>query len=443
MFFDAIILSDKQNNSFLKSLERKYQDSCEFRYCSSYFELKRKIRERYPDILIIFLEKGILDKNEHGHLEKMILKEKYARVVFCCNDKAFLERQASDERRFFLEIEAFIKYHEVFLQSVFYRIESDFKSKFKLDRFFDRVIGISSVSRSIENAVRNSAKGNASVLLIGERGNEYDDIAYLIHQYSKRKKFNFISYDVAAGGGKFSRDIFGSVQGKELQGRGILEYVNNGTLFIKNIHLLSKEDRERLLLFLREGVFYRIVAKNKLSAQVRIIAYLPESEKKSFAYGGVNKELFDRLSIIDFRVPALKERKEDFLEISSALIEKIGREIGCENLRIDSNLLLKLSYLDWAWNVKELYLYLKFLSENILNGDECLKAFFNRSDAGNSEMFSKDLRNSRKEFEKKYIKKQLERFGGSITKTAKFIGINRVSLHDKMKKLNINRKKDQ
>jgi len=438
MLFDIIILSNKRENSFfIKRVNKYYEKFCEFRNCISNFELNRNIKERFPDILLIFDDDP--NKTDYKTIEGILSKYTDINIILCSDNQDFLEKQLSSTKRLFLETDFFEKNYEMIFSFVFENIENQNKNKYKnYPYILDDIIGNSLPTRNLYKNIKKSSNNKAKILLTGEMGNEYEDIAYLIHKNSHRKKYNFISYDIALNQKEAVKKIFGFVVNNKITEKSLLEYSFNGTIFIKNIHLLNKEGKEKFLLFLRNNSFSRLNSKNKLITNNKIITYIPSNEIEKFLSNSLNKELYDRLAIKTFKVPSIKERKEDFVTICDYLIQKICQEFHCEN-KIDPDLILKLSYLDWKGNMEEIYFYLKLLIKNSLNNQAY--TIEKNLQGLNHNIYNKNLKNAKKEFEKDYIKKQLERFGGHITNTAKFIGMNRIAFHKKIKDLGIKSKK--
>jgi len=435
MFFDIITLSSKRDSIILKKLNKHYEKNCNFRNCITHLEIKKCIKERFPDILLLIIEDEKINKNDDKFLEQILSKYQNMYIILCANDNKFLNKQINLSKRIFLEIEFFEKNYDFILNFLFENINNKNIKKYKNHPYiFNEIIGNSIPARELQKNIKQSSNNKAKILLTGETGNEYEDIAFLIHKNSNRKRYNFASYDISLNQKEGLKKIFGFVENRQITVKSLLEYTYNGTILIKNIHLLGKEDKERFILFLRSGSFSRLNSKNKLKTNNRIITYIPSNEIEGFLSNSLNKELYDRFSTETFEIPSLKKRKEDFVILCSYLIEKICKKFGCKN-EISSDTILKLSYFDWEGNTDELYFYLKLLVKNSSNGQTDI--FEKNTNELSQNIYNKNLKKAKQDFEIDYIKKQLERFGGHITNTAKFIGMNRIALHKKIKDLGI------
>jgi two-component system, NtrC family, nitrogen regulation response regulator NtrX len=432
--FDIIVFSDTRNNIFLKKLSKHYEGICEFRNCFSILELKKTVKERFPDILLFLFDKTE-NKIDFNSIEQIL--NKYVTLIFILvlNDQTILEKQISSAKKFFLTTDFFQTNFEIILEFLFQNIQNNNRKNYgDYPYIINEIIGNSSLVKTLQKNIKKASDNKANILLTGELGNEYEDIAYLIHKNSNRKNFNFASCDLSLNPEEGLKTLFGFIENKNITGKSFLEYTFNGTIFIKNIHLLNKEDKERFISFLRSGSFLRLNSKHKLITNNKIITYIPKNAIESFLFDALNKEIFDRLSGKIVEVPSIKRRKEDFNLICKHLVKKICKEFHCKN-QINEDFILKLAYFDWIGNMEELYFYLKLVIKNLLNNQT------NNIEITAGDLFqtvyNKDLKNAKKEFETDYITKQLERFGGHITNTAKYIGMNRIALHKKIKDLKI------
>jgi two-component system nitrogen regulation response regulator NtrX len=248
-------------------------------------------------------------------------------------------------------------------------------------------------------------------------------------------------------------ELFGIEGGTddETRGRsvGTFEAAHNGTLFLDEVADMPLETQGKIVRVLQEQVFYRVGGRTRVEVSVRVIASTTKDLTEEIRHGRFREDLFYRLSVVPFRVPALKERRDDIPLLVRYFMKRVADSSGQRSREISEDALAALQAYDWPGNVREL----RNIVERLLimapggPGDpirsEMLPAEFDsnlasprRAERG-SEIMGLPLKNAREIFEREYLLAQVNRFGGNISRTAQFVGMERSALHRKLKSLGI------
>jgi two-component system nitrogen regulation response regulator NtrX len=209
------------------------------------------------------------------------------------------------------------------------------------------------------------------------------------------------------------------------------------------------ETQNRVLRVLTEQSFVRLGGSTKVHVDVRIISSTSHNIEAEVAAGRVRQDLYHRLSVVPIRVPALSERREDIPELVEHFLDQISATTGLPRRRIGEDALAVLQSHDWPGNIRQLRNNVERLL--ILAGGEAeatVTAAMLPPDvgslvpnmpngAGGEQLMSLPLREAREMFEREYLIAQINRFGGNISRTAEFVGMERSALHRKLKALGI------
>lgn len=312
--------------------------------------------------------------------------------------------------------------------------------------------GASNLIVQLRQAILKIAPTGSRVLITGPAGAGKELVAKLIHRHSKRAAAPFVVLNCALiKPDKLEIELFGrkSTNGHVSSQVGLLEKANGGTILLDEIADMPLETQAKMVRVLQEQFFERVGGQGqRVEADVRIIASTAkniehEIEKKRF-----RQDLFYRLNVITIHVPGLKERREDILPLASVFIER-AMVAGLAQRLLSPETSARLQAYEWPGNVRQLrnvIEHLLILSQN--NPDDSisadmLPAYINRvgpaslDKEGTEEIMSLPLREARELFEKQYLNAQVNRFGGNISKTAHFIGMERSALHRKLKSLGL------
>jgi len=243
-------------------------------------------------------------------------------------------------------------------------------------------------------------------------------------------------------------ELFGIEQSNGDQARkvGALEEAHGGTLFIDEIADMPRETQNKILRVLVDQTFQRFGGTGKVEVNVRIITSTARNLEEEIAAGRFREDLFHRLSVVPIRVPPLAERREDVPELVEHFMDQISQATGLPKRRIGTDAMAVLQTHDWPGNVRQLRNNVERLM--ILAGgdaDAVITADMLPQDVGamvpampkggGEQLMGMPLREAREAFEREYLRAQISRFGGNISRTAEFVGMERSALHRKLKAL--------
>jgi two-component system nitrogen regulation response regulator NtrX len=228
---------------------------------------------------------------------------------------------------------------------------------------------------------------------------------------------------------------------------GALEEAHGGTLFVDEIADMPRETQNKILRVLVDQTFQRVGSTSKVSVDVRIISSTGRDIEAEVAAGKFREDLYHRLSVVPLRVPPLAERREDIPELVQYFMDQISHATGLPVRRIASDALAVLQSHDWPGNVRQLRNNVERLM--ILAGGDPeaeVGADMLPQDVGSmvpnmphgdggEHLMGLPLREAREAFEREYLRAQISRFGGNISRTAEFVGMERSALHRKLKAL--------
>jgi two-component system nitrogen regulation response regulator NtrX len=314
------------------------------------------------------------------------------------------------------------------------------------------LIGKSVAIVQLRQTVERVAPTNSRILIVGPSGSGKELAARTIHQLSNRADGPFIVINAAAiTPERMEVELFGVEQSNGLEGRkpGALEEAHGGTLFIDDIADLPRETQNKILRVLVEQTFQRVGGTNKVSVDVRIVSSTARNLEALIAEGKFREDLYHRLSVVPIRVPPLAERREDIPGLIDYFMDQISLATGLPKRRIGDDAMAVLQSHDWPGNVRQLRNNIERLM--ILAGgdpDALLDASMLPPDVvsmvpsmpngtGGEHLMGLALRDAREMFEREYLVAQINRFGGNISRTAEFVGMERSALHRKLKALGI------
>jgi len=313
------------------------------------------------------------------------------------------------------------------------------------------LIGHSPALNQLRQAIERVAPTNSRILIVGPSGSGKELAARTIHTFSGRADGPFAVINAAAiTPDRMEVELFGTEQANG-QGRkiGALEEAHGGTLFIDEIADMPRETQNRIMRVLVDQTFQRVGGTAKISADVRIISSTAHNLEAEIIAGRFREDLFHRLSVVPIRVPPLAERREDIPELVDYFMEQISRATGLPKRRIGDDAMAVLQSHNWPGNVRQLRNNVERLM--ILAGgdaDAVLSASMLPQDVGSmipampnggggEQIMALPLREAREMFEREYLVAQISRFGGNISRTAEFVGMERSALHRKLKALGI------
>jgi two-component system nitrogen regulation response regulator NtrX len=314
------------------------------------------------------------------------------------------------------------------------------------------LVGKSPAMNQLRGTIEKVAPTNSRIMIIGTSGSGKELCARTIHNMSSRADGPFVVINAAAITPELMEvELFGVEQSNGSQSRkaGALEEAHGGTLFIDEIADMPRETQNKILRVLVDQTFHRVGGNSKVAVDVRIISSTARNLESEIASGTFREDLYHRLSVVPIRVPPLAERREDIPLLVDYFMEQISAATGLPKRTIGDDAMAVLQSHDWPGNVRQLRNNVERLM--ILAGGEP-NAVINSSmlpqdvgsmvpsmpnGNGGEQLMSLPLREAREMFEREYLVAQISRFGGNISRTAEFVGMERSALHRKLKALGI------
>jgi two-component system, NtrC family, nitrogen regulation response regulator NtrX len=315
----------------------------------------------------------------------------------------------------------------------------------------NRIIGKSTVINQLRQVIERIGPANSRVLITGSPGAGKELAARSIHDASARADGPFITINAATiGPDTMEMELFG-VEAKEGSGRkvGALEEAHGGTLYLDEIADMPKETQGKILRVLVEQNFLRVGGSTRVHVDVRIISSSSRDLPKLIADGSFREDLFHRLAVVPVRVPSVSEHREDIAELIAYFMEQLSITTGMPKRLIADDAMAVLQSHDWPGNIRQLRNNVERLmilasgdpeapiTADMLPSEIGALVPSTPNGAGGEKLMSLPLRDAREVFEREYLVAQLNRFGGNISRTAEFIGMERSALHRKLKSLQV------
>jgi two-component system nitrogen regulation response regulator NtrX len=314
------------------------------------------------------------------------------------------------------------------------------------------LIGHSPSINLLRQTIEKVAPTNSRILIVGPSGAGKELTARALHAASARAEGPFVVINAAAmTPERMEIELFGAEAQNGTQERkiGALEEADGGSLFIDEIADMPRETQNKILRVLVDQTFQRVGGTNKLSVDVRIISSTSRNIEAEITAGKFREDLYHRLSVVPIRVPPLAERREDIPDLVRYFMEQISLATGLPRRLIGEDAMAVLQSHDWPGNVRQLRNNVERLM--ILAGGDpeaVITASMLPQDVGSmvpsmpngnggEQLMGLPLREAREVFEREYLVAQISRFGGNISRTAEFVGMERSALHRKLKALGI------
>jgi two-component system nitrogen regulation response regulator NtrX len=314
------------------------------------------------------------------------------------------------------------------------------------------LVGRSPAMNQLRQTIEKVAPTNSRILIVGPSGAGKELAARTIHAHSARANAPFIVLNAAAITPEHMEvELFGVEQANGSQGRkiGALEEAHGGTLFVDEIADMPRETQNKILRVLVDQTFQRVGGSTKVTVDVRIVSSTSRNIEADIAAGRFREDLYHRLSVVPIRVPPLAERREDIAELVEYFMSQISQSTGLPRRTVGADALAVLQSHDWPGNVRQLRNNVERLmilaggdptaviTANMLPQDVGSMIPNMPNGNGGEQLMGLALREAREVFEREYLMAQINRFGGNISRTAEFVGMERSALHRKLKALGI------
>ena len=318
----------------------------------------------------------------------------------------------------------------------------------------DQLHGSSVAINTVRATLKRVAPTGSRVLISGPPGVGKEIAARMIHQWSPRAKAPFIVLSAAMmSPERVEEELFGS-EAEGVVRPGLLEHAHGGTLFLDEIADMPQTTQAKILRVLTDQSYPRVGGARPVKVDVRVLSATSRNLQDEISAGRFREDLFYRLNVVPVRLPPLRERREDIPELVSHFLARFAAERRMPALSISEEAMAALQAHDWPGNVRQLR---NIIERTIIlaPGDRvsCIdvdllppEILDHQNAMGGSTaamaIMGSPLREARESFEREYLKIQIRRFSGNISRTASFIGMERSALHRKLKALGIGDKRD-
>jgi two-component system, NtrC family, nitrogen regulation response regulator NtrX len=314
--------------------------------------------------------------------------------------------------------------------------------------------GRSTIMTQLRQAIERVAPTGSRVLFSGPPGSGKEVAARLLHRKSKRAEMPFVVLNCATmHPDRLEIELFGTErngEGRDAVSKvGFLEQAHGGTLLLDEVADMPLETQGKIVRVLQEQTFERVGGKTKVEVDVRVIASTSRDLQAEMSAGKFRQDLFYRLNVVPMRVPGLRERRDDIPELLEHFMRIASEQSGLPARAFGEDTLALLQAYDWPGNVRQLRNVVDWLLIMVPGEPgEAIRADMLPPDIGTAnaagvsssdgtEVLSLPLREAREIFERRYLESQVSRFGGNISRTASFVGMERSALHRKLRSLGI------
>jgi two-component system nitrogen regulation response regulator NtrX len=314
--------------------------------------------------------------------------------------------------------------------------------------------GSSVAINTVRATLKRVAPTGSRVLITGPAGVGKEIAARMIHNWSQRAKAPFVVLPAAMmSPERVEEELFGS-EDEGVARPGLLEHAHGGTLFLDEIADMPPTTQAKILRVLTDQSYHRVGGQRPVKVDVRVLSATSRNLSDEISAGRFREDLYYRLNVVPVRLPPLRERREDIPELVSHFLARFAAERRMAPPTISDEAMAALQAHDWPGNVRQLRniiertiilapgdrvscIEVDLLPPEILDHQTAVGA----SNPGMAIMGS-PLREARESFEREYLKIQIRRFSGNISRTASFIGMERSALHRKLKALGIGDKRE-
>jgi two-component system nitrogen regulation response regulator NtrX len=312
------------------------------------------------------------------------------------------------------------------------------------------LIGTSTAMNQLRQTIERVAPTNSRVMIIGPSGSGKEMVARSIHAQSARAGGPFVSVNSAnITPERMEIELFGTEANGVERKIGALEEAHRGILYLDEVADMPRETQNKILRVLVDQQFERVGGTKRVKVDVRIISSTASNLEAMIAEGRFREDLYHRLAVVPIFVPGLSERREDIPLLVHHFMTMMGAQAGIKPRRMGDDAMAVLQAHNWPGNVRQLRNNVERLMI-LARGDDTnspITADLLPSEIGDvmprapnqsdQHIMALPLREARELFEKEYLIAQINRFGGNISRTAEFIGMERSALHRKLKSLGV------
>ncbi len=447
MSFEILIIDDNSDIRFL--LEELISDEgYSTRSAANYSQALTEIDKKLPDLAVIDVK---LDKGDNDGIELLNhIKNKNKDIpVIMISGHANIEMAVNSLKSGAFEFLQKPFEKERLLNFIKRGIENNELKKenqnlqSKLFHTFD-LVGKSLNIKSIQNLIEKVSLTQSRVFIYGPTGSGKELIARKIHKLSKRNRSPFIIINGALlDNKKYELELFGEENKDGSISYGALEKASGGTLLVDEVSDIPLETQSKILRVIIDQKFKRINGNHDIKVDVRIICSTSKDINHEISSGNFREDLYHRLNVFNIKIEPLASRIEDIPVLTEYFLKNICKNYNISEFKIEDNNYL-LNY-NWPGNVRELRNLVERVailsrgqSKNQIS--QIIKESLNKNQDNIEDIGDKlkvPLKEAREKFEKEYLTSQLKKYGGNISKTAKFVGMERTALYRKLKLLGV------
>ena len=319
----------------------------------------------------------------------------------------------------------------------------------------DEFTGSSAQINQVRATLKRIANTGSRLLITGPSGSGKEVAARLLHSWSPRAQNAFVTVNSARiTPERFEQELFGEEADGKLVRAGLLEMADGGTLFLDEVAEMPASSQARILRVLTEQSFVRVGGHRQIRVDVRVVSSSSRPLEVEIAERRFREDLYYRLNVVPVTIPALAERRDDIPALVDHFFARYASEQGVPPPAVTPEAMAALQSYDWPGNVRQLRNVVErtiilaprerlskiepdMLPTEIVSGPM-------GGVGGGSALMGVPLREARENFEREYLRVQIRRFSGNISKTASFIGMERSALHRKLKLLGmVDRREDE
>ncbi len=319
------------------------------------------------------------------------------------------------------------------------------RSAFSVD-----ITGRSAAINSLRQSIEKVAATNSRVLIQGASGSGKEVAARQIHFRSNRSNGSFVIVSAASmEPHRMEQELFGVEQNGGVVKTGLFERAHGGTLFIDEVADMPLPTQGKILRVLTDQAFERVGGNTGVKVDVRVVSATSRDLVQEIAEGRFREDLYHRLNVVPLAMAALSERREDIPALAQGFLDTLAVATGRSPSILGDDAIAALQSYDWPGNVRQLK---NIMERVVIMGPEEAGASITADDlpqevkvtsgdllqtSDNNTIMTTPLREAREAFEREYLKVQINRFSGNISRTAAFIGMERSALHRKLKSLGL------
>jgi two-component system, NtrC family, nitrogen regulation response regulator NtrX len=418
------------------------------RVAANYNQALTEIDKKVPDVAIIDVK---LDKGDNDGIELLThIKKKNNEIpVIIISGHANIEMAVKSLKSGAFEFIQKPFDHERLMNFVNRAVENiklkrqNKELESKLFHSYE-LIGNSPNIEKIKDQIIKLSKTESRIFINGPTGCGKELIARKIHKLSNRNNHPFIILNAALlDVEKYELELFGEERNNGSISYGSLEKASGGTLLIDEVSEIPLETQSKILRVLIDQKFKRVNGDHDINVNVRIICSSTKNIKNEITLGNFREDLFHRLNVFQINVDPLSKRINDISLLIDYFSKKISENYNLKKFDIDCDNHYLISY-EWPGNVRELRNLIERIAILAPDNKEKISNIIKESLKNTeNEIFvtentlSVPLKQARENFEKNYLTTQLKKFSGNISKTAKFVGMERSALHRKLKGLGV------